>query len=110
MSSPSIFRRGLFNGQVFLISGGGTGIGRAIACELAYLGATVVLCSRSLEHLEATRDEIEATGGIAVALACNIRHQEQVQATIQAVLDRFGRLDGLVNNAGGQFLAPAETI
>lgn len=72
MPSVSIFRPGLFKGQVFLVSGGGTDIGRAIARELALLGARVALCSRSMEHLEGTRAEIEAAGGEAIALICNI--------------------------------------
>jgi citronellol/citronellal dehydrogenase len=110
MPSASIFRPGLFNGQVFLVSGGGTGIGRAIARELASLGARVALCSRSMDHLEGTRAEIVAAGGQAIALTCNIRNEEHVHDTIQAVLERFGRLDGLVNNAGGQFFSPAEKI
>ncbi len=110
MPQQSIFRRGLFDEQVFLVSGGGTGIGRAIARELAFLGARVVLCSRSMQHLEKTCADIEAFGGQAAALLCNIRNEEQVIATIQAALERFGRLDGLVNNAGGQFFSSAENI
>jgi hypothetical protein len=61
-------------------------------------------------HLEGTRAEIVAAGGQAIALTCNIRNEEHVHDTIQAVLERFGRLDGLVNNAGGQFFSPAEKI
>lgn len=110
MPDNSIFRPGLFDGKVMLVSGGGTGIGRAIARELAALGATVVICSRSAEHLEPTRAEIEAVGGQVAALSCNIRDEEQVKATVSSVLERYGRLDGLVNNAGGQFMSPAETI
>lgn len=110
MPAASIFRPGLFNEQVFLITGGGTGIGRAVARELALLGARVALCSRWLAHLEETRAEIETAGGEALALVCNIRKEEQVNATIQEVLDRFGRLDGLVNNGGGQFFSPADKI
>lgn len=110
MEQPSIFRKDLFEGQVVLVSGGGTGIGRAIALELSGLGASVVICSRSMEHLEPTRAEIEELGGKVLALTCNIRDEEQVKATIAATLEHFGRLDGLVNNGGGQFLSPAEAI
>lgn len=110
MEQPSIFRKDLFEGQVVLVSGGGTGIGRAIALELSGLGASVVICSRSMEHLEPTRAEIEELGGKVLALPCNIRDEEQVKATIAATLEHFGRLDGLVNNGGGQFLSPAEAI
>jgi citronellol/citronellal dehydrogenase len=106
----SIFREGLFEGQVALVTGGGTGIGRRIALELAALGAKIVICSRSIEKLEPTRDEIASTGAEVLALPCNIRDEEQVKATIAATVAQFGRLDMLVNNGGGQFQAPAETI
>jgi citronellol/citronellal dehydrogenase len=106
----SIFRDGLFDGKVVVVSGGGTGIGRAIAQELASLGATVVICSRSVEHLEPTRAEIEAAGGKVTALPCNIRDPEAVSAFFAEVVQRHGHVDALVNNAGGQFLSPAEAI
>jgi citronellol/citronellal dehydrogenase len=110
MPSSSIFRPGLFEGKVFLVTGGGTGIGKAIARELALLGASVAICSRSPGHVENARAEIEAEGGRVLALICNIRHDEEVKATVQEVIERLGRLDGLVNNAGGQFFYPAEKI
>ncbi|HEX5548008.1 MAG TPA: SDR family NAD(P)-dependent oxidoreductase, partial [Ktedonobacterales bacterium] len=106
----SIFRPGLFADQVIVVSGGGTGIGRATARELAALGAHVVICSRSPEHLEPTRAEIEAAGGAVTALTCNIRDAESVDALFTTIEERLGRAHGLVNNAGGQFISPAETI
>ncbi|MGH2486722.1 MAG: SDR family NAD(P)-dependent oxidoreductase, partial [Ktedonobacterales bacterium] len=110
MASVSVFRAGLFTGKRIVVSGGGTGIGRSIARELASLGATVILCSRSLEHLEPTRAEIVAAGGAATALVCNIRDPESVEKFFAQVVERTGHVDGLVNNAGGQFLSPAESI
>jgi citronellol/citronellal dehydrogenase len=110
MQYRSVFRDGLFDQQVIIVSGGGTGIGRCIAYELASLGAAVVLCSRKLEKLEPTRDEILAAGGKALATACDVRNLEQVEALMQTVLERYGRIDGLVNNGGGQFVSPAESI
>lgn len=110
MRLKSIFNEGLFAGKTIVVSGGGTGIGRAIASELAGLGATVVLCSRSLEHVEPVRDEILRAGGQADALSCNIRDPEVVDAFFAAVAERHGHIDGLVNNAGGQFISPAEAI
>jgi citronellol/citronellal dehydrogenase len=110
MPISSIFREGLFTGQTIVVSGGGTGIGRATARELAALGATVVICSRSGEHLEPTRDEIRAAGGAVDALVCNIRDPEAVESFFAQVAERYGRIDGLVNNAGGQFVSPAEAI
>ncbi len=110
MSYHSVFRDGLFNEQVIIVSGGGTGIGRCIAHELASLGATVVICSRKLLNLERTRDEIAAAGGKALALPCDIRNAEQVEGLMDSVMERCGSIDGLVNNGGGQFISPAEDI
>jgi citronellol/citronellal dehydrogenase len=110
MSYHSIFRDGLFNEQVIIVSGGGTGIGRCIAHELASLGATVVVCSRKLPNVERVRDEILAAGGKALALPCDIRSAEQVETLMTTVVEHYGRIDGLVNNGGGQFISPAEDI
>jgi citronellol/citronellal dehydrogenase len=110
MPYRSIFRAGLFDGQVVIVTGGGTGIGRCIAHELASLGAVVVLASRKLAKLEPTRDEILAVGGQALALACDIRNLEQINALTTSVMERYGRIDGLVNNGGGQYISPAEAI
>jgi NAD(P)-dependent dehydrogenase (short-subunit alcohol dehydrogenase family) len=106
----SVFRPGLFAGQVVIITGGGTGIGRCIAHELASLGAVVALGSRKVENCEAVKAEIEAAGGRAFAAACNIREPESVAAFVRAALDAHGRIDGLVNNGGGQFMSPAAQI
>jgi citronellol/citronellal dehydrogenase len=106
----SIFRPGLFHGQTILITGGGTGIGRAVAHELASLGAHVVLAARTLENLERVAAEIHAAGGAASYFVGNIREEEQVEALFDFVLAERGGLHGLVNNAGGQFVSPAEMI
>ena len=110
MPMQSIFRDDLFANRTIVVSGGGTGIGRAIARELAALGAHVVICSRSADHLEPTRAEIAAAGGAVTALACNIRDPEAVASFFRQVRDEIGPVHGLVNNAGGQFLSPAESI
>lgn len=110
MTLRSIFRDDLFAGQTIVVSGGGTGIGRATARELAQLGASVVICSRSPEHLEPARAEIADAGGKVEALVCNIRDPEAVTALFAQVRERYGRVDALVNNGGGQFLTPAEAI
>jgi citronellol/citronellal dehydrogenase len=110
MSYNSIFRPGLFDEQVYIITGGGTGIGRCIAHELVSLGAAVALCSRKPRHLDPTKAELEALGGNVLAAVCDIRDRESVVAFTGQVMDTFGRIDGLVNNAGGQFLSPAEDI
>lgn len=106
----SAFAPGLFDGTVVLITGGGTGIGRALAHELAALGATVVIAARREEPLLATVAEIAEAGGRADHVLVNIREQESIEAMVTEVLARHGRIDGLVNNAGGQFPSPAEAI
>jgi citronellol/citronellal dehydrogenase len=103
-----VFRPGLLDGQVVLLSGGGTGLGRATAVELAALGAQVTICGRRPEPLEETA-RLDPAGRIT-AVTCDIREEDQVEALVDGVLARHGRIDLLVNNAGGQFLAPAESI
>jgi citronellol/citronellal dehydrogenase len=103
-----LFKAGLLDGQVALVSGGGSGLGRAAALELAALGAQVVVCGRRSEPLEETAERAE--GGRCVAIACDIREQDQVSALVDEVLARHGRIDLLLNNAGGQYLTPAEEI
>jgi citronellol/citronellal dehydrogenase len=97
-------------GLVALVSGGGTGIGRATALELAATGARVVVCGRRDEPLARVREEIEGRGGACLDVAGDLREPEQVERVVDAALERFGSIDVLVNNAGGQFSAPAEEI
>src|SRR5947207_4213529 len=99
--SQRIFQSGLFDGQVALITGGGSGIGLATAQEMARLGARVAICGRTPEKLEAARAGFEA--GRVFARTCDIREPEQVEALVKAILDEWGRIDIVVNNAGGQF-------
>ncbi|MCA9866549.1 MAG: SDR family oxidoreductase [Anaerolineales bacterium] len=106
----SIFRPDLFAGQTIIVTGGGTGIGRAVAHELASLGAHVVLAARTAENLERVETEIEEAGGAASHFVCNIREEEQVSALFDFVLAERKVIHGLVNNAGGQFISPAEMI
>ena len=106
----SVFRPGLFLGQVAVVTGGGSGIGRCTAHELASLGAAVALVGRSADKLAAVRTEIVEAGGTAHAYVCNIRDEAAVQATIAQILGEHGRIDALVNNAGGQFPSPLKDI
>ena len=91
-----------------IVSGGGSGLGRATALELAALGARVVVCGRRREPLEETA--AAAADGRVEARACDIREEEQVEALVDGILRRHGQIDLLVNNAGGQYLTPAEDI
>ena len=106
----SVFRPGLFDGEVVLVTGGGSGIGRCTAHELAALGAHVVLLGRKPEKLQAVAAEIAEDGGRCSWHACDIRDEAGVQRTVQAVVADQGRIDGLVNNAGGQYITPLENI
>ena len=110
MPYQSVFRPGTFEGQTILVTGGGSGIGRCTAHELASLGAHVALVGRTAEKLEQVRNEIAEDGGSASAHACDIRDEVAVGQTIDAVLEARGRLDGLVNNAGGQYRTAMKTI
>ena len=94
-------------GRVALVTGGGTGIGRATARELARTGAKVAICGRREEPLESVRAEL---GAECLAIPADIREPDQVARVIEETIERFGRIDVLVNNAGGQFEAPAEEI
>jgi citronellol/citronellal dehydrogenase len=108
-----MFAPGLFEGQVAIVTGGGSGIGLATARELASLGARVAICGRKQEKLDAGRAAIEADGVAAervLASPCDIRDPDSVAAFVGQVMDRFGRVDALVNNAGGQFPSRAEDL
>jgi citronellol/citronellal dehydrogenase len=106
----SIFRAGLFSGQLCVVTGGGSGIGRCTAHELAALGARVVLLGRKLPRLESVRDEIRAAQGEAEVEALDIRDEEAVNAAVARIVERHGPIHALVNNAGGQFPSPLAAI
>jgi len=102
----SVFRPGLFADTVIMVTGGGSGIGRCISHELASLGATVILVGRKPDKLDAVAAEITEDGGIADTASFDIRDEDAVFGGVAALVERHGRIHGLVNNAGGQF--PAE--
>jgi citronellol/citronellal dehydrogenase len=106
----SVFAPGLFAGRVVVVTGGGSGIGRCTAHELAALGAHVVLVGRKLDKLHTVAGEILADGGRCTFHACDIRDEAAVCDVVQAIVVAHGRIDGLVNNAGGQYITPLEQI
>ena len=102
----SIFRPGLFEGQIHIVTGGGSGIGRCTAHELASLGATVVAIGRKVAKLDEVVAEITQDGGKAERATADIRDEDAVKAVVADIVARHGRIHGLVNNAGGQFPSP----
>ena len=100
---PQVFHPDLLKDKVVLVSGGGSGIGKAIAFLYARLGATVVICGRKLEKLEQSKKLMEGIGATVAIEQCDIREPDQINTMLDAVWDKFGKLDVLINNAGGQF-------
>jgi citronellol/citronellal dehydrogenase len=109
-SYDSVFRPGLFADQLVIVTGGGSGIGRCIAHELAALGATVFILGRKRDKLDAVAAEIRDDGGKVDFATLDIRDEEGVKATIADILGRHGRIHALVNNAGGQYASPLALI
>jgi citronellol/citronellal dehydrogenase len=110
MSYRSVFAPGLFRDQTVVVTGGGSGIGRCTAHELASLGARVVITGRKIDKLEKVKAEIAASGGRCEVHAFDIREETQVKDAVAKIVAGNGRIDGLFNNAGGQFPAPAAEL
>ncbi|XP_078661828.1 peroxisomal trans-2-enoyl-CoA reductase-like isoform X2 [Branchiostoma floridae x Branchiostoma belcheri] len=111
----SAFRQGLFTDKVAIVTGGGTGIGKAITKELLYLGCKVMIASRSEEKVNTAAEEMSSqipsdSSAQVRALQCNIRKEQDVKNLFSKTIGEFGKLDFLVNNAGGQFPSPAAHI
>jgi len=110
MSYRSVFAPGLFKDQTVVVTGGGSGIGRCTAHELASLAAHVVITGRKIDKLEKVKAEIEASDGSCEVHAFDIREEVQVKDAVAKIVAGNGRIDGLFNNAGGQFPAPAAEL
>jgi citronellol/citronellal dehydrogenase len=108
MPYHSIFRPGLFDGQTIVVTGGGSGIGRCTAHELKSLGARIALVGRTQEKLDRVKEELGDPE--TFTFAADLREEAEVKEAVEAVLNWAGRIDGLVNNAGGQFPAPLKDI
>ena len=108
--SAQVFVDGLLRERVALVTGGGTGITGGVARALAEAGARVMLVSRRMEHLEPAAEEIRRRGGEAVPFAADVRDYEQVERAVAACVERFGKLDTIVNGAAGNFLCAAEEL
>jgi citronellol/citronellal dehydrogenase len=109
--ASAIFARGMLEGRAALVTGGGTGLGRATALELARCGASVTIAGRREDVLEEAAEEIaQLTGATMHAVAGDVRERADTRRLIATAIERMGALDALVNNAGGQFFSPAELI
>lgn len=106
-----MLREGALKDRVIVVTGGGSGLGKAMTTYFLELGAKVVISSRNIEKLENTAKELEEkTGGKVLPVQCDVRHYDQVEAMLQASLTAFGKVDGLLNNAAGNFISPTERL
>lgn len=106
-----MLREGALKDQVLIVTGGGSGLGKSMTKYFLQLGAKVAITSRDLDKLQGTAQELmNETGGEVLPISCDVRHYEQVEAMLQTVLDKWGKVDGLLNNAAGNFISPTERL
>lgn len=106
-----LFNDKIFSGKTIIITGGGTGLGKSMALYLSHLGSNIVITSRREEVIANTAKEIkEMTGGEVLAVQGDVRNYEDVERVLAASVDRFGAVDGLINNAAGNFVSPTERL
>jgi NAD(P)-dependent dehydrogenase (short-subunit alcohol dehydrogenase family) len=111
MKIDGMLKQGALNGKVIIVTGGGTGLGRAMSKYFLELGAKVVICSRKQDVLDVSAKELEAeTGGKVLPLACDVRDYEQVEKVIMEAVTAFGKVDVVLNNAAGNFISPTERL
>ena len=109
--TDKMLRDDALKGKVIVVTGGGSGLGKAMTKYFLELGAQVAITSRDLDKLKATATELETeTGGKCLPLQCDVRHYEEVENMLQAVLKEFGKVDVLLNNAAGNFISPTERL
>ncbi|UYW00327.1 SDR family oxidoreductase [Flavobacterium agricola] len=109
--TQKMLRDDALQGKVIIITGGGSGLGKSMTKYFLELGAKVAITSRNLEKLQKTAQELEQeTGGTCLALACDVRHYDQVEAMIAETIKTFGPVDVLLNNAAGNFISPTERL
>jgi NAD(P)-dependent dehydrogenase (short-subunit alcohol dehydrogenase family) len=111
MYNKPMLKEGSLDEMVIVVTGGGSGLGKAMTTYFLELGAKVVITSRNFEKLQKVKLELEEkTGGSVLAVQCDVRHYDQVEAMLKATLDAYGRVDGLLNNAAGNFISPTERL
>ncbi|WP_224744038.1 SDR family oxidoreductase [Pontibacter aquaedesilientis] len=111
MKAEPMLKEGALKGKTIIVTGGGTGLGRSMVKYFLELGANAVICSRKQEVLEQAAQELmQETGGEVLPVVCDVRKYNEIEAMLQATLDKFGRVDVLVNNAAGNFVSPTERL
>ena len=106
-----MLRDDALKGKTIIITGGGSGLGKSMTKYLLELGAEVAITSRNIDRLKETASQLETeTGGKCLPLQCDVRHYEQVETMLKGVLDTFGKVDALINNAAGNFISPTERL
>jgi NAD(P)-dependent dehydrogenase (short-subunit alcohol dehydrogenase family) len=109
--TQKMLRDDALKGKTIVVTGGGSGLGKAMSTYFLELGANVVITSRNIEKLESTAKELEEkTGGTVLPVQCDVRNYDEVEAMVQASVDKFGVVDGLLNNAAGNFISPTERL
>lgn len=111
MYQKPMLKEGSLNNEVIVVTGGGSGLGKAMTTYFLELGAKVVITSRNIEKLEKTKQELESkTGGTVLPVQCDVRNYNEVENVLKVTLDTFGKVDGLLNNAAGNFISPTERL
>lgn len=109
--TAKMLRDGALDDKVIVVTGGGSGLGKAMSTYFLELGAKVAITSRDIEKLKTTAAELELlTGGTCLPIACDVRHYDQVENMLKVVLEKFGKVDVLLNNAAGNFISPTERL
>ncbi len=109
--TAKMLRDGALDDKVIVVTGGGSGLGKAMSTYFLELGAKVAITSRDIEKLKTTAAELEAlTGGTCLPIACDVRHYDQVENMLKEVLEKFEKVDVLLNNAAGNFISPTERL
>jgi len=109
--TQGMLREDALKGKTIIVTGGGTGLGKSMTRYFLQLGANVVICSRRQAVLDATAEELAAeTGGKILAVACDVRKPEEIENVLKATIERFGQIDGLLNNSAGNFISPTERL
>ena len=106
-----MLKEGSLKDRVIVVTGGGSGLGKAMTTYFLQLGAKVVITSRNIEKLKNTAKELEEkTGGAVLPVQCDVRNYDEVEQMLQETLNKFGKVDGLLNNAAGNFISPTERL